>query len=196
MLEDGDAGCRGRVRQQSLGDLAAGGVAAVQDAAFRVAAFAAEVEASPPFVRGRSSTPQSHQFVDGGGALADDGAHRLLVAEPGPGIEGVGDVLVDRVAGVAQFGQTEAMPPCAQAVLGSRASPLVITATEPWRRRDGEGQAGDAGSQLPRKSNSQHLGKGSVQIPTTNNFSGSARDIQVVDEPSLAEEYGGRRGGV
>ena len=61
-------------------------------------------------------------------------AHRLLVAEAGTGIEGVGDVQVaaSRPASRSSSGSTEAMPPCAQAVLESRASPLVITVTEPW----------------------------------------------------------------
>ena len=91
VLEQVDVGVGARAREQRALDLAAGGVAVVEDAAVRVAALAAEVELavpSPGVARRSKSAPSlSRASIIAGRARRRTSPR--LAAEPGAGLEGV-----------------------------------------------------------------------------------------------------------
>ena len=152
VFEDGDARILAAALEQDLGDLLAGDVAGVQDAAAGVPAFAPEVVGLGILVvrclgdlaAAGEMQPQINQFLGTCGASGDDVAHDVFMAETGPGIERVGQVRVKRVtrlhdagdaalgvAGVAFLGGT----------LGDNGDGTVFGGL------DGGEQAGNAGTQ-------------------------------------------------
>ena len=67
----------------------------VEDAAAGVAALAAEVDFSDPVLLVTIKLHAAgNQFLNAFRSLADNGADHVLMAEPGPGIEGIGHVEV------------------------------------------------------------------------------------------------------
>ena len=110
-------------------DLGAGGRATgVDDARQRVAALAGQLE-----LAGRVAVeggPERDELVHPRRALVDEHPHRVDVAEPGAGRQGVGEVEVGRVLVPPR---TAATPPCAQRVVACWSSALVSTPTRmPW----------------------------------------------------------------
>jgi hypothetical protein len=98
VFEHLDVGMAGHGVEQSPLDFAAGDVLGVQDAAFGMTAFAAQIQfaAAVDIAFGKFHA-EFDQFGDAGGALGDDGAHDLLMAEAGAGGEGVAHVHFDGV---------------------------------------------------------------------------------------------------
>jgi len=83
-------------RLQQLGaDFQSGGVLGMQNAAFAVAAFAPELKLAVLFLV-KVHTP-AEQLADGLRCLCDNGAHGGFIAEPGTGIQRVGDVFFKAV---------------------------------------------------------------------------------------------------
>ena len=88
------------------------------------------------------------EVADGGGALADDRAHRRLLAQTGAGIERVGHVAFHRVAGIAlvflQHRGDAALRPGGVGVVGVALGEHDHRAVA--GRAQCEGQTGDAGT--------------------------------------------------
>ncbi len=93
VLDDLDARLVGGRLDQGPLDLGPGGVAAgVHDPVAPVAALAGELELAPGVAVEAGAV--FHQALERVGALGDQDPHGLLVAEPGPGQQGVAQVLV------------------------------------------------------------------------------------------------------
>ena len=126
--------------------LGSGGVAAgVHDASPRVSAFAAErPTAGRRLIELRSV---ADQFGDSPEAVSNDGRHRIGIAQPGTGRQGVGDVRVDRVVGVRQHHGNPAL-----GVVGGRRTGLAAGLAEHDHPSAGavrgqrRGQTADAGA--------------------------------------------------
>src|SRR5208282_3739011 len=121
---------------------AAGDVLGVKDAAFGMAAFAAEVEfaAAVDFALGKFHA-ELDQFGDAGGAFLDDGADGVLVAKAGAGGQSVAHVHFDGVL-FAGDGSDAALGVVGVGLgagfLGDNGDGAQ------WRGFQGEGKAGDA----------------------------------------------------
>ena len=108
--------------------------------------------ASEPVASRSNSTPERDQLVHAAGALVDEDPHGLLVAQPGAGGQGVGQVQVGRVLVAAEHRGDAALGPAGgrlrQRALGQDAEGQRRSA-----RRDGSGepdrggQPGDAAAQ-------------------------------------------------
>ncbi len=95
LLEDGRDRCACRIDQSAL-DLRTGCCAPrVDDAGGRVAALAGEGQVATGLAI--EDRAHRHELVDPRRALVHQDPHRLGVAEPGPGGEGVGQVQIGRV---------------------------------------------------------------------------------------------------
>ena len=85
------------------------------------------------------------QLVDPGRPLVHEHPHRVVVAQPGAGGQGVGEVEVGRVGIAAQHGGHAALGPprrgLGQLALGQDADPQPVDVGRPHRGRE----AGDAG---------------------------------------------------
>ena len=99
ILEDEEAGGVAGRLDEGGGDLVAGGIPGVQDAAFGVPAFPSQREA---FTIPVKVGAPGDELIDGFGTLFDNSTHVLFEAEARPGVEGVLHVSLDAVVLVAQ----------------------------------------------------------------------------------------------
>ena len=91
-------------RLQQLGsDFQAGGVLGVEDAPLRMAAFAGQLVILPLGCLVKIDAP-FQQFPDGSGPFLHDGADGLFIAQPGPGIQRVCDVVFKGIVPVPYGG--------------------------------------------------------------------------------------------
>ena len=98
--------------EQDVGDLAAGDVAGMEDAAGGMAAFAAEIklvrllrrDIRMDFAHGREFQAEFFQFADAGGAAGDDVADGVRMAEARSGGQRVGNMRFERVVFVDDAG--------------------------------------------------------------------------------------------
>ena len=112
VLHDLDRGVGGDLLEEAGFDFAAGGIASVEDAAFRVAAFAPEVglgRAVAVFALVEMHS-EAGEFGNALGALGDDGANDILVAKAGAGGERVADVEVEGILAAHHTGHTALGP--------------------------------------------------------------------------------------
>lgn len=98
---ESDVGLTGDGLQESAFDFAPGHVASVQDPAFTVAAFPAQVQLASAVLTGGfafgESDAEFDEFGDSCGAIFDDGADDLGFTEAGSCGEGVADVEFERI---------------------------------------------------------------------------------------------------
>ena len=118
----------------------AGGIGGVHHAAPRVPAFARQVQRAGGRVIGRKRHAIGHQPVDHFAALAHHKARGDLVAQAGPGNQGIVDVRFDRVL-IIKHRSNAALRPVAGAV------DQTAFGNNPYAARPGQMQGGGQGSQ-------------------------------------------------
>ena len=112
ILENVDVFLRSDSGQQGAFDFAAGDVSRVEDATFAVTAFAPEVElvaASGKLALVEGYT-EVDEFADARGAIGNDRADDLFVAQSGAGIERVAHVQLEGVLAAGDAGDSALRP--------------------------------------------------------------------------------------
>ena len=102
-----DVGCLAQAGAHRVLYGLAGGVGDMEDAALAVTALAGQVVALPVAIEGDALVDQP---LDGSGAVLDDLAHRLPVAQAGTGFEGIPDMGIDTVLVAVDGGDTALGP--------------------------------------------------------------------------------------
>ena len=128
-----------RLDQGPLDLGAGGGTAGVHDPGQAVAALAGQLEAA--LLVAVEHGPQRDQLVDPARALVDQHPHRVAVAQPGTGGQGVGQVQVGRVRVLAQHRGHATLGPAGgrlgQLALGQHARPACRGCRRPAPRPTG-----------------------------------------------------------
>ena len=168
-------GCAGHRRQQRPLDLAAGDVLGVQDAAFGVAAFLAEVQFARAVGAGNLPLGELHaqldQLGDARRAFLDDRADRRFLAQAGARLERVAHVQLERIL-FARHGRDAAL-----GVVGVGLGAVLLgdDGHAPVRRDfQRKGKPRDAAAEDQKIKSARHL------------------EPRVVNQPSFADEHGQR----